>query len=227
MNFEFTHSITESVNMKPFNVPSSNAYAASALLLGRKFMSTQADIRALGCIIYEILSGKKPFHMKSSVGPSEATANIARTLGDLPENRALIPFDQYKQVQPVRSVDPDGELWIAMGETIEYPLMAFIAISVIVGEETKDIKGPKNRNSTQEAKTLLRLLRSVLAQKVKFQRNQESSKPGSRVNTKDPNKAAFWFAYIEQSLAGAVKHSFRLAIEPAPPPIAAPASNIR
>lgn len=89
MNFEFATTMTESVNKRHFN----NHYAAPELLLGLKFMCTQVVIWALGCIIYEIRSGQKPFHMEYSVEPAEAMTNIAGTLGKLPFNWALIPFN--------------------------------------------------------------------------------------------------------------------------------------
>lgn len=70
-----------------------NPYAVTELLLGLKLMSTQVEIWVLGCFIYEIRSGQKPFHMESPVEPAEAMADVARTLGKLPENWVLIPFN--------------------------------------------------------------------------------------------------------------------------------------
>ena len=70
-----------------------NPYAVTELRLGLKLMSTQVEIWVLGCFIYEIRSGQKPFHMESPVEPAEAMADVARTLGKLPENWVLIPFN--------------------------------------------------------------------------------------------------------------------------------------
>ena len=160
MNFEFAHTITESFNKANFKMPDSNPYAAPELLLGLKFMGNQVDIWALGCIIYEIRSGQKPFDMDSSVEPAEAMAHIARTLGKLPENWAQIPFDWCGQVQPVGYVDPDGRPCNGTDETIEYPLMTMICD--IDGEETQDIKGHNGKISKREAECLYGLLRKML-----------------------------------------------------------------
>lgn len=160
MNFEFAHTITESFNQTYFKTPFSSPYAAPELLLGLKFMSNQVDIWALGCIIYEIRSGQKPFDMDSSVEPVEAMAHIARTLGELPENWAQIPFDWCGQAQHVGYVDPDERPCSGTDETIEYPLMTMIRD--IDGEEAQDIKGQNEKISNREAESLYGLLRKML-----------------------------------------------------------------
>lgn len=171
MNFEFAHTITEFCNKADFTTRFSSPYAAPEVLLELKFMANQVDIWALGCIIYEIRSGQKPFNLNDLLEPAEAMAQIPRTLGKLPENWAQIPFDCYGQPQPIGYVDPDGSPCHGRDETIVYPLMTMIRD--IDGEDAQDTKGKNHKISKREAKCLYGLLRKMLVYR-----------PESRISTR-------------------------------------------
>lgn len=110
--------------------------------------------------------------MDSSLEAVEAMANIARTLGSLSENWALILFDQYGQVKPVGYVDPDGELWTAMEETIECPLMAMIRD--IDGKDTRISKDTIKKFQPKKPRvcSVYSEIYSCVTQKVEFLSDQ-------------------------------------------------------